>query len=731
MNWVQSTTTTATRRRRRRRQGGVPFLGRGNAYRSSSIGVWFQSLPNVIRALIGLAVVQWAILSLLSSLLWPTDTGHNQPTATLVAQTNDDDNDDAINTTEPPLDNYMDRRRAAPDNHNNNNNTSHNLLPLLIVGGSDGSGTRAVVELLGRLGVPMVLDDVGTGDVHATSVVDGDGWPALVRLVLQATQSANYEWETDLTYTQQVILQSAVQEGIQQPYEARGQTLRRQGEKQGMALAKGVAYGFKAPVSMLLLPVLEHVFSSRGIFFLHVLRDGRDVALSNNTSPVHKFYRVFYPNATRRKQVLGNQLNGSASLKTTMAMQLWNDWNLQVHEWAHRRLARPTNSGFDYMVLRTEDLMHPSTRFTMIRQLADIVGSSQPMAQLCCLSHETIQDLGQSGIGPPTTTLARPMPPPPPPSPSWWEQLSLWLKHEFGVSPFSKSSFGQGAVGGASRAVPPEFAAARRQQQRQEQQERQAHSNHKDGEAVELPDVWGIQQEADQFSQRLSGTRPDLFGQLQHQRDLIRHHHHLGRQRQLALQQHQALLEEDASADPPPGNTAAVKEEGYWEDKEEEQPRHKENEEDEERFPHGSAQRKPWHNAHKPPPPIVVVDHVKYDTMLERIPQTQPQRPHQPLSWRHHPEQQQQQQLQPRDRLRRHHPNRRVVVERESPEQVRKRYGKWRHALKDQPQLLQVLQQEGAQALARFGYEPRRRFSDFPPNNDCHSPPVQCHPVEA
>ena len=687
--------------------------------------MWFQSLPNVIRALIGLAVVQWAILSLLSSLLWPATRSDTQP-ATLVAQTNDDD---AINTTEPPLDNYMDRRRrrAAPDT-----NTSHKLLPLLIVGGSDGSGTRAVVELLGRLGVPMVLDDVGTGDVHATSVVDGDGWPALVRLVLQATQSANYEWETDLTYTQQVILQSAVQEGIQQPYEARGQSLRRQGEKQGMALANGVAYGFKAPVSMLLLPVLEHVFSSRGIFFLHVLRDGRDVALSNNTSPVHKFYRVFYPNATHRKQVLGNQLNGSALVKTAMAMQLWNDWNLQVQEWAHRRLAMPTNSGFDYMVLRTEDLMHPSTRFTMIRQLADFVGSSQPMAQLCCLSHETIQDLGQSGIGVTkpfkiwdSLGLARPMPPPPPPSPSWWEQLSLWLKTEFGVSPTSKSSFGQGAMGGASRAVPPEFVAARRQRQ-----ERPVQSNHKDGEAVELPDVWGIQQEADQFSQRLSGTRPDLFGQLQHQRDLVRRHHHLGRQRQLALQQHQAMLEEDASADPPRGNPAAVEEEGYWEDKEEEQAPHKE--EDEERFPHGSAQRKPWHTAHKPPPPIVVVDHVKYDTMLERIPQTQPQRPHQLLSWRHHPEQQQQQQqLQPRDMLHRHHPNRRVVVERESPEQVRKRYGKWRHALKDQPQLLQVLQQEGAQALARFGYEPRRRFSDFPPNNDCHSPPVQCHPVEA
>jgi hypothetical protein len=48
----------------------------------------------------------------------------------------------------------------------------------VVVGGSDGSGTRSVVALLEKLGVFMVVDDRGTNDVHGAEM---GGWPPVVR----------------------------------------------------------------------------------------------------------------------------------------------------------------------------------------------------------------------------------------------------------------------------------------------------------------------------------------------------------------------------------------------------------------------------------------------------------------------------------------------------------------------------------------------------------------------
>jgi len=48
---------------------------------------------------------------------------------------------------------------------------------VVVVGGSDGSGTRSVVALLEKLGVFMVVDDRGTNDVHAAEM---GGWPPVV-----------------------------------------------------------------------------------------------------------------------------------------------------------------------------------------------------------------------------------------------------------------------------------------------------------------------------------------------------------------------------------------------------------------------------------------------------------------------------------------------------------------------------------------------------------------------
>lgn len=63
----------------------------------------------------------------------------------------------------------------------------------LIVGGTDGSGTRGVVALLQRLKVDMVVEDGGTLDVHGAPYMAKGGWPQVVRPVVEWTHGAGYE----------------------------------------------------------------------------------------------------------------------------------------------------------------------------------------------------------------------------------------------------------------------------------------------------------------------------------------------------------------------------------------------------------------------------------------------------------------------------------------------------------------------------------------------------------
>jgi len=55
---------------------------------------------------------------------------------------------------------------------------------MLVVGGTDGSGSRRVVSLLVALGVPMVSEDPETYDIHADLV---GGWPKMVTPLLRVS----------------------------------------------------------------------------------------------------------------------------------------------------------------------------------------------------------------------------------------------------------------------------------------------------------------------------------------------------------------------------------------------------------------------------------------------------------------------------------------------------------------------------------------------------------------
>jgi hypothetical protein len=255
--------------------------------------------------------------------------------------------------------------------------------PLLLIGGSDGSGTRSFADAIKKVGVTVISDDEDTFDVHAAPLFNHQGWPALVNLVLKETHSGNYQWE-DLPQETREVIDLEVTKFVDST-RARYMRVKQFTEKSSQTTA--VAYAMKAPVSMLILPIMARYFSPKtGIKFIHVVRDGRDIALSANQSPVIKFYNSTYPDHADRS------LTWKGELEDVKAMQLWNDWNLQVNEWGTRNPDQ-----VDYLLMRTEDLLDPEKRFECLHKLAEFVGSTVSIDELCCRS-EKVVDFGESKV---------------------------------------------------------------------------------------------------------------------------------------------------------------------------------------------------------------------------------------------------------------------------------------------------------------------------------------------
>ena len=272
----------------------------------------------------------------------------------------------------PPIDDYFSRTHIRTN------------VPM-VVGGSDGSGTRAFVDILDKLGVPMMFEDKTTLDMHGLAMYKGEGWPPLAKAVLKEQPVPNYDFE-DLSETLQ---KDSLEQLTRLKLEVYGRysLYLNQTARQKLARRSNVAYGFKAPVTMLLVPILVKVFGR--IKYLHVVRDGRDVALSANQSPVKKFYNNVYRDYKERDASLAGR-NNATSIK---AMQLWNDWNNALYNWGKTHRNR---TDVELVTMRIEDLMNPNTRFDALVQLADFVGASMSLHNLCCLSQRPLVDMGKS-----------------------------------------------------------------------------------------------------------------------------------------------------------------------------------------------------------------------------------------------------------------------------------------------------------------------------------------------
>ncbi|KAI2505227.1 hypothetical protein MHU86_9223 [Fragilaria crotonensis] len=283
----------------------------------------------------------------------------------------------------------------------------------VIIGGSDGSGTRAFVDLLARLGVPMLLDDPISMDIDGSLLCERQGWPPLAKMALVNRKLPVDQWP-EIDRNQSRTEMEKLRHVLDVRFARRMRRLAAVDHVNTSKLATKVLFGFKAPITMLLVPMIQAYMYPTGFKYIHVVRDGRDVALSSNQSPVKKFYTSTYKDdAHVRMETYRNTTH-------VLAMQLWNDWNVGLHEWAtteKQRIAdaaaaarllpkiRKRNqqdhhyyTSFDYLLVRSEDFLNPETKFQSLQVLAKFVGSTLTNQELCCLSQRQSRDMGQSHV---------------------------------------------------------------------------------------------------------------------------------------------------------------------------------------------------------------------------------------------------------------------------------------------------------------------------------------------
>lgn len=283
-------------------------------------------------------------------------------------------------------------RRILPDPISFSYNMKDSNPAVMIVGGTDGSGTRSVVQTLTDLGASVVSEDPETFDIHADLV---GGWPPIVKPVLHDVRSLQYQMSS-LSAGTRAFLTTSIQKLLNQvKADSTKPTSHRLAVGGRLPTptnvhASRIAYGFKAPVAMTLLPIWTHFLPN--CVFIHVVRDGRDIAFSVNQGPVEKFYNDFY-------KTLNNHLEPSIK-----AIQLWSDWNSDIYEYSkqyHQQLIKEQEKlkSFGYYLVHTEDLIiqdqdNIQIKFNTIYHLAKFIGSTLSNDQLCCLAKRNVQFMG-------------------------------------------------------------------------------------------------------------------------------------------------------------------------------------------------------------------------------------------------------------------------------------------------------------------------------------------------
>ncbi|WP_193171399.1 sulfotransferase [Nisaea nitritireducens] len=186
----------------------------------------------------------------------------------------------------------------------------------LLIGATGGSGTRALHGALGESGF-----FVGTRLNHAGDAMDFEPFlDEIINPVLRETRSLDYALDQ---------LSGGTRAAAVRGFKAALKTYTAELPQ------KARHWGWKNPRSMYILPIIAA--ACPGMSFLHLVRDGRDMALSDNQNQPNKHYEALFGEAYE-------------DATPEFAIRLWAAANSQVADWGEREL------GNRYMRIRFEDL---------------------------------------------------------------------------------------------------------------------------------------------------------------------------------------------------------------------------------------------------------------------------------------------------------------------------------------------------------------------------------------
>jgi Sulfotransferase family len=203
----------------------------------------------------------------------------------------------------------------------------------IVIGGTGGSGTRLVQSILVNADVFMGRNLNAVGDaLDFVGPLD-----RFINPILAHTRSLNYH-PADLPAD---LRQSAFSE--------LSVSARRIAAECPWAASQ---WGWKNPRSMFVLPILHEIYPQ--LRFIHVLRDGRDMAFSSNQNQPQQHYAALFGGAP-------------TALTFEDALRFWAKANCDVSSWG------VNNLGDRYLVLRLEDICdQPEPQIRRLLQWLDL-----------------------------------------------------------------------------------------------------------------------------------------------------------------------------------------------------------------------------------------------------------------------------------------------------------------------------------------------------------------------
>ena len=248
----------------------------------------------------------------------------------------------------------------------------HDASPI-VIGGTGGSGTRVVPDLLTTAEVFLGVRLNKAFDAQKFEPFLDD----VINETLARTRTLNYTLES---------LPDALRVG------ALG---RLDGISRGFVADRpegAVAWGWKNPRSMYILPFIHSLFPA--MRFVHVIRDGRDIAFSENQNQPRKHYEALFGQPLGQQPAMGS-------------VRMWEKVNLDVDSWGR------SNLGERYIAVRFEDLCAAPLSATKdlfarlvlptgeVEKAAQLVAGSSSIGRWTKQDRELIQrvtDAGRQGL---------------------------------------------------------------------------------------------------------------------------------------------------------------------------------------------------------------------------------------------------------------------------------------------------------------------------------------------